>query len=377
MYEDLFTVFVEQVVIVTAALATVCGRIVRLNSSRAGTWSIGGGLVMPSGLRPGMGVLLPLIALLAACGGASSSTPLAASPREMSPIARSYLTQILDIMQANSVNRKTIDWPAFRQTVIGVESNAQTIQDLYPRIRAALSLLNDHHSLYVGPDSTSIRSPPLAGCTEPTPPAVQVPEEIGYVKVGSFTGRGTAETVFAQAIHDVVGAADRTNLKGWIVDVRNNGGGNMWPMIAGLGPILGDGTAGGFVDADGGITWWGYRDHASIYDGSSLVTVTSPYRLLRPNPRVAVLTNCGVASSGEAVVVGFRARRDARSFGTSTRGLSTSNDEFALTGGGTLILTVSTMTDRTGRPYGGAVAPDETIADPVETVRRALEWLRQ
>jgi hypothetical protein len=157
-------------------------------------------------------------------------------------------------MQANSINRNTIVWPAFRQVVVGEEPNAQTIQDLYPRIQTAVILL-------------------------------------------------------------------------------------------------------------------------SIYDGSALVTVTAPYRLLRPNPRVAVLTKCGVVSSGEAVVIGFRARRDARSFGTPTYGLS--NDEFTLTGGGTLILTVSTMADRTGRTYGSAVAPDEMIADPVETVRRAIEWSRQ
>ena len=135
-----------------------CGNILRLNQSRPGTWSICGGLVMQFGLRPGMSVLVSLIALLAACGGGSSPTPLAPSPREISPIARSYLAQLLDIMQANSVSRKTIDWSAFRQTVIGVESNAQTIQDLYPRIRAALSLLNDHHSFYVGPDETRAAS---------------------------------------------------------------------------------------------------------------------------------------------------------------------------------------------------------------------------
>ena len=296
----------------------------------------------------------------------------------MSPQARSYLTQLLDIMQANSVNRKTIDWPAFRQMVVGVEPNAQTIQDLYPKIRTALSLLNDHHSFYVGPDSTSIRSPlPVDACTDPTPPAVEVPAGIGYVKVGSFTGRGAAEAAFAQTIQDTLRAADGANLAGWIVDVRNNRGGNMWPMVAGLGPILGDGTAGGFVDPDGGITWWGYRDPASLYDGLPLVTVPSPYRLLRANPRVAVLTNCAVQSSGEALVIGFRARRDTRSFGTPTYGLSTSNEEFFLTGGGTLILTTATMTDRTGRTYGSAIAPDEMIADPVETVRRAVEWLRQ
>ena len=114
-----------------------------------------------------------------------------------------------------------------------------------------------------------------------------------------------------------------------------------------------------------------------MFNGSPLVSVTTPYRLLRANPRVAVLTNCGVISSGEAVVIGFRARRDARSFGTATYGLSTANDEFPLTGGGTLFLCVSTMADRTGRTYGKAVAPDEVIDDPVETVRRAIEWLRQ
>jgi hypothetical protein len=52
----------------------------------------------------------------------------------MSPAARSYLTQLIDIMQANSINRKTIDWPAFRQIVVGVDSDEQTIVDLYPKI---------------------------------------------------------------------------------------------------------------------------------------------------------------------------------------------------------------------------------------------------
>ena len=297
----------------------------------------------------------------------------------MSPVARSYLTQLLDVMQANSVNRKTIDWPTFRQTVIGVESNAQTIQDLYPRIRAALSLLNDHHSFYVGPDSTSISSPPLAGCTEAPPPAVQVPEGIGYVKVGSFAGRSSAETAFAQAIHDVIGAADGTKVTGWIVDVRNNGGGNMWPMVAGLGPILGDGTAGGFVDADGGITWWGYRD--SRFDsttGSPLVDCHQSLSSVTAEPaqsRFSPIAGSRAPERRWSSVFGRGGMRAASALRPAV--LSTSNEEFTLTGGGTLVLTVSTMTDRTGRPYGGAVAPDETIADPVETVRRALEWLRQ
>lgn len=324
-------------------------------------------------------VLLPLIVFVVACG--EGSTPTSATPigaREMSPAARSYLTQFLDIVQANSIHRKTIDWPAFRRTVMGVDSNEQTVYDLYPKIRAALSLLNDHHSFYKGPDSTTINSPALpVQCADTPPPAVSVPADIGYVKVGSFSGIGAAEAAFGQSIQDALRAADRDHLAGWIVDLRHNRGGNMWPMVAGLGPILGDGRAGAFVDPDGGVTWWGYQDNASIYNGERLVTVASPYRLRRAHPRVAVLTNCAVASSGEAVVIGFRSRPEARSFGAATYGLSTANDEFVLTGGGSLFLCVSTMADRAGLTYGSTVVPDEVIADPAQTVHRAIEWLRQ
>src|SRR5437867_7490767 len=52
------------------------------------------------------------------------------SPTGISPTAQRYLNQLLDVMQANSINRKTIDWPVFRQTIVGVDANLQTIQDL-------------------------------------------------------------------------------------------------------------------------------------------------------------------------------------------------------------------------------------------------------
>ena len=33
----------------------------------------------------------------------------------------------------------------------------------------------------------------------------------------------------------------------------------MWPMLTGIGPILGDGAVGSFVAADGNVTWF-YQD---------------------------------------------------------------------------------------------------------------------
>ena len=36
-------------------------------------------------------------------------------------------------------------------------------------------------------------------------------------------------------------------MKGWIVDLRGNFGGNMWPMLLSVEPLIGNGTLGYFV----------------------------------------------------------------------------------------------------------------------------------
>ena len=101
-----------------------------------------------------------------------------------------------------------------------------------------------------------------------------------------------------------------------------------------------------------------------------------PRQLRRERPRVAVLTDNGIASSGEATVIAFRGRPDTRSFGDATCGLSTANAGFTMSDGATLLLTVSVMADRTQTKYGDSIPPDEIGTDPGQAVRRALAWLQ-
>jgi carboxyl-terminal processing protease len=70
----------------------------------------------------------------------------------------------------------------------------------------------------------------------------------------------------------------------------------MWPMIAGLGPILGEGLLGYFIGVTGAETAWSYRDGAAFSGNSAAQRVSSPYRLRRERPRVAVLSDNAVAS---------------------------------------------------------------------------------
>jgi C-terminal processing protease CtpA/Prc len=280
----------------------------------------------------------------------------------------------MDLMEAHSINRRVIDWSVFRNRVFAEAGAAQTISDTEGAILVALGLLGDGHSLFVTAKGAPLTNYPRGDCTRPSASSPRLPPGIGYVSVGEFEGSGTAATQFARSIQDAISTADGLQIQGWIVDLRGNFGGNMWPMIAGIGPILGEGVCGYFIDPDGVEEAWQYSAGESLVVGLSQVRVVRPYRLLRDRPRVAVITG-PTASAGEAVVVAFRARAGTRSFGGPTCGQSTANKRYEMSDGAALYLTTSVMADRTKTRYGVAIQPDETILDAAAVVERAVQWL--
>lgn len=317
-------------------------------------------------------IFAALAVLLLACGK-SSDSPTASS----SSSGAAYVSAMIDIMQANSVNRKTIDWTGFRSRVLAAVPSGANIVESNTAILLAVELLGDNHSSYTSTTGVVLRSTSLNCFATIINSVAQMPPDVGYVRVTEFTGPngGPAAQVFTDAIQNAIRAADTTQLTGWIVDLRGNLGGNMWPMIAGIGPILGTGTTGFFVDPDFHSQPWGYDGTESLLNGIVQQTATSPYTLRTPSPYVAVLLDGGVASSGEAVAVAFKQRPNTRFFGTATCGLSTANSPFTLSDGAILNLTVSTDADRTSTMYGGPLQPDQLITDPSAVVTAAVAWL--
>jgi hypothetical protein len=312
-------------------------------------------------------------ATVVGCGGSGPSTIPTAPSGGLSQEARSHLDQILFNMQESSLHRLTIDWTDFRTKVYAEAGSAQTIPELAAAIRLALTLLRDGHSSYRSATGTFIFVP-TRSCGAPAVPSPLLPDNIGYVRVGSFGGSGGEASQFAAAIQQAIREADHDHLLGWVVDLRGNGGGNMWPMLAGLGPLLGDGTLGYFITANGVENVWAYGGGAARVNGTVVQAVESPYRLRREQPRVAVLTDAAVASSGEATVIAFRGRPNTRSFGAPTCGLSTANQSFRLNDGATLNLTTAVMADRSKTRYGDAVTPDEVVQAHA-VIPRAIDWL--
>jgi carboxyl-terminal processing protease len=318
--------------------------------------------------------LVALMLSAAACGG--TEAPPTGPPTEISTAARAYLNEVLRVMQNNSVRRTTIDWTAFYAAVFAAAGPAQSVTETFPGITKALSLLGDGHSSYTAAGGTSLFVSTHTCRASGALPPVSVPPTIGYVKVGAFSGTAAEAAAFANGIQNAIRLADRDDLVGWIVDLRGNSGGNMWPMVAGLGPVLGEGVLGWFIGPTGSEAPWEYRDGASWLNAVALQRVDAPYTLRRPNPKVAVLVDNGVASSGEAAFIAFRKRANTRSFGAATCGLSTANSSFQLSDGAVLNLTTSVMADRDKTKYGDQVQPDEAIEGQAAVAERAVAWLQ-
>jgi carboxyl-terminal processing protease len=332
---------------------------------------------------------------------------------DASPEATAYLDAALAILQANFLHRDAVDWPVLRRETLRQAGRAQTSVDTYPALRYALAKLGDHHSyLQLTPalaEAETARKPallepstmPAPLVRKPTFPfpspfrtrrvpegglVVGVPRPVAQVVVPLFASPDRPELdAFATAIQTVIHTLQADRPCGWVVDLRGNGGGNIWAMLAGIGPLIGDGPFGSRIDHVGVKTDWFYRDGAAGERTGTMEEAyaksTVPPVVIDGTPPVAVLIDRETGSSGEGVTLAFHGRPGTRFFGEMTFGAATSTFPFPLSDGAQIYLVTAVMVDRAGREYPTGIAPDEEIlsettistTDPV--LRAAANWV--
>lgn len=295
-------------------------------------------------------------------------------------------------MRDSSYYSSRVDWTAVRAAAHAQAAGATTYVATYPAISTALAALGDRHSA-LQPPSASGASADRASVT--AHPADSLDGEMlggrfGYVRIPTFAPAPytlQVATAFADTIQGLVRAVDASAPCGWVVDLRHNFGGRFWPMLTGIGPILGAGSSlGSFLDPKGSIlTWWYNAGASGLSDsfgsGEALKVSGAPYVLRAQNPPVAVLTDSLTAGGGEGQVVAFHGRSSTRSFGAATYGVPTATISIRLADGAALVLTRFLYRDRNGRPYDAPIAPDEPVAQsgaPATddaTVAAATAWL--
>lgn len=192
-----------------------------------------------------------------------------------------------------------------------------------------------------------------------------VEDGIAYIDIPWIT---TADknicTGFADSLQRLIASYDQQGVTKWIIDLRNNTGGNCWPMLAGLAPLIGNGVYGYFVSNDEKIPF-SYENGAVMQGRYARCVPNEPRLLSQAKKTVIVLTGPNTASAGEIVALAFKGKENVYLYGEATAGLTTANATYNLSDGSILVLTVCKEADRNGKIQEGKIFPDKLIESAI------------
>ncbi|WP_412466667.1 S41 family peptidase [Pedobacter sp. KLB.chiD] len=287
--------------------------------------------------------------------------------------------EIFDILKNNSMFSDKLDWRNIQEEskALSLSDNDSTNQQvLYHFYTEKLRAVGDKHSFFIsGKRMKQIAEAPVVE----RPQGDYLGEGVAWVKVPRCLSFNEAkDTHFADTIRRIIQKLDTENaIAGWIVDLRHNTGGNMWPMLAGLNALVADGNAGYFVIGrmEKKRPW--PNENGKI---SGKPANISTYKVKNNSLRIAVLLDARTGSSGEMAVVSLLGLPNVKSFGQTSAGYTTANYTFNLSNGDQLQLARTYVADRTGKGYPENIKPDVFIDDLSNTrndrvIAAAKAWL--
>jgi len=284
-----------------------------------------------------------------------------------SKTAVKFIRNIVDITKRHSIVADSLNWKTVREDIISIANGAQTTTQCYEAVNYLIEELRkkgDNHSYFYPPTfNTKNETINMDGRQ---PEGRYLGDSTGYIKVPGFMSVHKDTGVrFATRIQELIKQIDSSNrIVNWIVDLRDNTGGNMYPMIAGLGPLFQEGILGYFYSPKNKKeSSWFYNNGSAGGGKFSVCKVEKPYLLKHTIPKIIVLTGSNTASSGEMVVISFKGNKNTSFIGMSTAGYSTGNAGHLLSDGSVLNLCESYCRDRNKTPYYGKIAPDKLIID--------------
>jgi len=303
--------------------------------------------------------------------------------------ANGLLDEAFVFMQKNYYRKNAVEWDNLLTSAKRKLNSSGDCSEVYDIISWCFKELNETHSFIMPPAKAAVYNYDTAILQQKP----MIKELVGDIK-GEILDDGIAYLTvpwvsttdslicmqIADSLQQLIASLDEKDPKGWIIDLRKNTGGNCWPMLAGIGPLLGDGVCGYFVSAREKIPII-YNDGAALQGKYTRCRVSKGYKIKAANKSIIVLTGHRTVSSGEIVALAFKGKQQVQFYGEPTAGYTTANATYTLSDNSMLVLTVCMEADRTGKICEGRIMPDETIntdthpgtADPARAA--ATMWL--
>lgn len=283
-------------------------------------------------------ILLMLMAfIMASCGNSNTR----------------YVKKAVGIMDKNGIYAIGPEWEKAKSAAL--EASPSTLEEAREIVIQAGKVAGGKHTFLLTSDEVTEND-----TSSWDMPMVELLEDgIAVIKMPQFSGNEEEGVKYANTVLNALPDA----LKGAVIDLRGNRGGNMYPMIAAVHRFLPDDI----------ILQLRTRRYNMKINVDYVLSVAKVSRQAAIDCPVALLTDEWTGSSGEAVLLCFRGLESTRTFGAPTAGYASCNQPFKLSDGSQLVLTTGTDVARTGEEFcDDPIQPEVRTETPLE---EALEWI--
>ena len=252
------------------------------------------------------------------------------------------------------------DWIIERESYLSEAKSIDSFEDAHRIVKSALAFAGGKHSTLLSPVTDTTTFEELA------PEAYMLDDGIAYVKLPAHRGVKVGDADYTHIVLDFL--QSHLDAAGVIVDLRDNHGGNMYPMISAVSPLLPEGIIHSFRTRK--------RTSPVTLDFVLKTSGLNSGEILKfqDDKPVAILINDWTGSSGEATLLCFRGLEKVRTFGIPTAGYASANQTFPMADGYTLLITIGCDVARTGEVFcDDPIAPDVETETPLED---AVAWIQ-
>jgi len=285
-----------------------------------------------------------------------------------------FVDQSIDLIKTNAVDTSKIE--IIKSGLYSKGQNLDQISELAPLYAEVFELLGDHHGGLKYKDKTYgwNKAPGVDNAylktrlkSETTVVSQVIGKNTGYIRIpGNSDFAFKKVDSIANDITTHINEINSTKIKAWIIDLRTNTGGNMYPILLGLKEFIGSDNVvfGGFRNSKGTSSGqWEIKDGKMLIDGIELVRQVPLKTQIKKDIPIVVLTSCYTASAGEMTAISLIGRKNTSVIGEPTANYTTAVQGFKINADAGLNLSTDYVVDRNQKVYKSNIRPDFEILD--------------
>jgi hypothetical protein len=270
-----------------------------------------------------------------------------------------YVRHCVRLLDRDALYADSPEWQVKKKEVLSKAKTITTMEEAHACVEEAGAVAGGKHTFLFAPVKDTATYHELA------PEVSLLDGNILHIVLPGHTGVKVSDSLYIHTVFDWL--QEHLDAKGVIVDLRENTGGNMYPMITAVSPLL----------PDGDILKFKSRKRTTPIP---LDYVTNSYGLTSESigkfptsTPIAVLTSSHTGSSGEATLLCFRGLDNVKTFGGPSAGYASGNVTHELADGYKFAITRSCDVARTGEVFcDDPIDPDVPTETPLED---AIRWI--